>query len=96
MNKYELMIIYKENLDEKEVKEQIELLKEKIAEFKGKVTNEDYWGLKDFAYEMSKQVQGYYDILTLEIEPSEINKVMEWLRHQQETVLKTMLTKLED
>ena len=90
------MIIYKENLSKEEVKKQIELLKEKISEQKGNVANEDFWGLKDFAYEMSKQVQGYYDILTIEIDPSKIDNIMKWLNHQQETVLKTMLTRLED
>lgn len=93
MNKYELMVIYDSGLKEDEVKKNISTLKDKIKDLKGNLTNEDYWGLKDLAYEISKSTKAYYLVLNFEMEPVEAKELSAWLSTE-DSILRDLLTKI--
>jgi small subunit ribosomal protein S6 len=92
MNKYELMVIYNSNLKEDEVKKNISTLKDKIKDLKGEITNEDYWGLKDLAYEISKSTKAYYLVLKIDMEADSAKELTTWLSVQ-DSILRSLLTK---
>jgi len=92
MNKYELMVIYDSSLKEDEVKKNISTLKDKIKELKGSLTNEDYWGLKDLAYEINKASKAYYLVLKADMEADSAKGLNSWLADE-ESILRNLLTK---
>lgn len=94
MNKYELMVLYKSELSDADVKKKIPLLKKEVEEKNGKVLKEDYWGLKSLAYQMEKQLQAYYLVLEFEIESEQIPKLDTWLKREEDSVLRYLLTKV--
>jgi len=93
MNKYELMVIYDSSLKEDEVKKNISTLKDKIKDLKGTLINEDYWGLKDLAYEINKSTKAYYIVLTMELEAGSAKELTAWLSGE-EGILRDLLTKI--
>src|SRR3989344_3839590 len=72
MKAYELMVIYKSELKDAGAKKDLATLTKQITSLKGKVTKEDYWGVKDMAYIMEKQMQGYYAVVNFEIDPTQV------------------------
>jgi small subunit ribosomal protein S6 len=94
MNKYELMVMYKADLKETEVKKNISLLKEYLEKKKGKIVKDDFLGIKDLSYEMEKQTQAYYYVCVFEIDGSEIFEVASFLKRNEEAVLRHLISKV--
>ena len=94
MNMYELMVMYRSGLKEDEVKKNISELNKKITDLKGKVVSEDYWGLKDLAYEIDKSTKAYYNVSKFEMEPESLKEFTKWITMQEGKVLREMITKL--
>lgn len=63
MNKYELMYILLPNLSEDDIKNKNSSLQKIITDKGGKITGVNEWGLRDLAYEIKKQTQGYYVVV---------------------------------
>jgi len=57
---YELMIIISADLREPEAKKVLKEVTDLIEKSGGKITNEDFWGKRDFAYRIGKHSEGYY------------------------------------
>jgi small subunit ribosomal protein S6 len=93
MNKYELMVIYNSGLKEDEVKKNISTLKDKIKDLKGNLTSEDYWGLKDLAYEINKATKAYFLVVKAELEPASAKNLSVWISGQA-SILRNLLTKV--
>lgn len=93
MNKYELMVIYNSGLKEDEVKKSISTLKDKIKDLKGEVTKEDYWGLKDLAYEIKKASKAYYFVVNTDMESDSAKNLTKWVSGQ-DSILRSLLTKV--
>ena len=66
MVKYELTLIFKPNLKDKEQKEIIEKLKKILG---SKKIGVDFWGKKKLAYEIQKQKEGVYCLFSFEASP---------------------------
>ena len=90
------MVIFNPNLQEKQVKEQVTLIKNQIESYKGKLLTEDYWGMKDLAYEMNKELQGYYDVLVLELEADKVNEFTKWINLEMTSLLRHLLSKVNN
>lgn len=75
MTKYELMTIYKINLGESGAKDLSKEVHDLIKSLKGNILNQDFWGKRKFAYEIKHDSEGYYEIIDLEIESSELNNL---------------------
>lgn len=93
MRDYELMLILKENLDEKARKEYLTKLTKIIENGKGKIEEVKELGIKSLAYKIKKEVKGFYFNLFFALTPDKIKEIDQKLRID-ESVLRFLLIKL--
>lgn len=74
MKKYELMYIVKADLDEAARKAEIEKLHAILAKNGAKIGEVKEWGMRNFAYEINKQIKGYYVVVKLTAEVAALNE----------------------
>lgn len=63
MNKYEIMVIVKPNVEDDARAQLSESLKGIITKDNGTIDNVADWGLREFAYEIQDFKKGYYTVL---------------------------------
>lgn len=63
MKKYEIMYILKADLDDASRNELIGKLNDILTVDGGSIDNVNEWGLRDLAYEIKKEVKGYYVVV---------------------------------
>ena len=63
MNKYEIMVIVKPNVEDDARAQLSESLKGIITKDNGTIDNVADWGLREFAYEIQDFKKGYYPVL---------------------------------
>lgn len=63
MNKYELVLVVKPNLEEEALKEEFEKVSALIERFSGTIDKIDDWGKRRLAYEIDKINDGVYRII---------------------------------
>jgi len=90
---YELMTITKIDLGEEKAKEVSKNVQDLIVSLGGKVTKKDFWGKRKLAYEVSHSTEGYYDVMTFEMESGSISKLKAKLNLTQE-ILRYLVTAL--
>lgn len=91
-NTYELMLILRSSIEEKNKERLLELIKKTISP--GKITETKDRGKRTLAYPIKKEKEGNYLLLTLESEGKEIAKLSEALKSV-ETVLRYLLIRKE-
>lgn len=64
MQKYELTLIFKSNLKEEERRKIIDKLEKIIKKGKGKIEKIDCWGKRTLAYEIKKEKDGVFYLLS--------------------------------
>jgi len=69
---YEMMMVLRPNLGEPKTKESIKEIKDAISEGGGEILNEDLWGVRELAYKIKGEDQGYYVVLNFQMEPEEV------------------------
>lgn len=74
MKKYELMYIVKADLDEAARKAEIEKLHAILTKNGAKIGEVKEWGMRNFAYEINKQIKGYYVVVKLTAEVAALNE----------------------
>ncbi len=79
MNKYESVIIIEPNLDEEEIDNIIQKVRD-IIEENGSVTKVEKMGMKKLAYEIRKNKEGYYIVIYFEADPSIIAELERYYR----------------
>ena len=94
INKYELMLIVNPNADEERQKEIVERLRATVETDKGNVAGVDEWGKKKLAYEIKKEPEGVYTIITFTADPATLAEVERVLGITDE-VLRFMTTRLK-
>lgn len=72
MAKYEIIYLFSPQISETEVKTEIAKANGFLTELGGKLTREDYWGLKDLAYEIKHLKQGYYYVAWFELKKNQL------------------------
>ena len=70
MNKYELALVLRPDLEEEAKNAEIQKVQDLITRFEGTVDKIDDWGKKRLAYEIAKQKEGYYIVIDFEANPS--------------------------
>lgn len=70
MNSYELVFILKE--DKEDV---LNKIKQIILDLKGKITSQEKWGKKNFAYRIKKIPSGYYFLWRINITKDKIQEL---------------------
>ena len=74
MNKYEIMFIVKADIAEEEVANVVKSFESIITDMGGKILNSKDLGQKKLAYEIEKQVRGYYHLLNVECESKAVKE----------------------
>lgn len=95
MRKYEVGFIIKPNVDENEVRQTIEKLKNIYIAEKSNILDEFDMGVRELAYEIEKETSGYYYFLNLET-TSEANKEFERICRISEDVLRFMVINIDN
>jgi small subunit ribosomal protein S6 len=75
INKYELMLIVNPNADEERQKEIVERLRTTVEKDKGNIAGVDEWGKKKLAYEIDKEPEGVYTVITFTATPATLTEV---------------------
>ena len=89
MKKYELMCIFKPNLDAEEVDKLIEKLGTVISDFGGSVDSVDKAGRKKLAYDIQNFRDGYFATAILSLPADKVAELKRQLRLN-DNILRTM------
>ena len=68
MSKYELVLVVNAKIEDDARVATVEKVKEYITANGGTITNVDEWGKKRLAYEVQKQIEGFYYFIQFEAE----------------------------
>lgn len=74
MNKYEIMFIVRADITEDEVKNTVKSFEDVLVSMGGKIVNSKELGQRKLAYEIKKQVRGYYHLLNVECDSKAVNE----------------------
>lgn len=95
MKKYELMTIFKPNLDAEEVDKLIEKISSLIVDFGGSVESTDKVGRKKLAYEIQNFRDGYFSTSILSLPADKIAEFKRQLRLN-DNILRTMFMEVSE
>lgn len=76
---YELMVIIDGDLDETAAKAQADSIQERLSQV-GTVATTDFWGRRQFAYEIDHKTEGTYVVYEVTSEPGALDDVERTLR----------------
>ena len=93
MRHYELMVILDPDLEERTIAPSLDRFLTVVTKSGGTVQTE-IWGRRRMAYEIKKQVEGIYAIVTIESEPDAVAELDRQL-NLNESVLRTKLMRPE-
>ena len=88
MRAYELMVILDPDLEERTVSPSLETYLNVVRKDGGSVENVDIWGRRRLAYEIDKNAEGIYAVISLQAEPATIKELDRQLTLN-ESVLRT-------
>ena len=74
MNKYEIMFIVKVDVSEEDEKNTVKTFEKVLTDMGAKITNSKDLGQKKLAYEIKKQVRGYYHLLNVECDSKAVKE----------------------
>jgi small subunit ribosomal protein S6 len=85
---YELMLILDPDLEERTVQPSLDTYLNVVRNDGGTVENIDIWGRRRLAYEIDKNAEGIYAVVTLQAEPATVKELDRQLSLN-ESVLRT-------
>ena len=88
MRAYELMVILDPDLEERTVAPSLDTYLNVVRNDGGTVENVDIWGRRRLAYEIDKNAEGIYAVVTLQAEPATVKELDRQLTLN-ESVLRT-------
>jgi small subunit ribosomal protein S6 len=88
MRNYELMVILDPELEERTVAPSLDTYLNVVRSDGGTVENVDIWGRRRLAYEINKNAEGIYAVVTLQAEPATVKELDRQLTLN-ESVLRT-------
>ena len=95
MTTYETVFIMNPVLSEDQVKETVKKFVDQIKANKGKITNEENWGLKKLKYAIQKKKTGFYYLIEFQTDGQMINDFeVEFKR--EDRVIRWQTVKLEN
>jgi small subunit ribosomal protein S6 len=94
MRTYEIILIFQPDLDESVVNETLEKVNGWISAAGGTVEKTDMWGKKRMAYEIKKQREGNYVMITSNMPPSATAELTSNMRFV-EPILRSMISFVE-
>ena len=94
MRQYELMMILDPEMDERNLGPTVEKMLGVVAKDGGSIYSMDIWGRRRLAYEIRKQAEGIYAVVTLSAESATAQELDRQLGLN-EQVLRTKLLRLD-
>ena len=91
---YESVIICRQDITKNQLDTIISEFKKIIENEKGKILGEEYWGLKNLAYEINKNKKAHYTMLIIETDPNKIEEYERKLRLH-EDIIRFMTIKIK-
>ena len=88
MRAYELMVILDPNLEERTVQPSLDTYLNVVRNDGGTVDNVEVWGRRRLAYEIDKNAEGIYAVVSLQAEPATVKELDRQLTLN-ESVLRT-------
>ncbi len=88
MRAYELMVILDPELEERTVAPSLDTYLNVVRNDGGTVENVDVWGRRRLAYEINKNAEGIYAVVSLQAEPATVKELDRQLTLN-ESVLRT-------
>jgi len=85
---YELMVILDPDLEERTVQPSLDTYLNVVRKDGGSVENIDIWGRRRLAYEIDKNAEGIYAVVTVQAEPATVKELDRQLTLN-ESVLRT-------
>ncbi len=85
---YEVMVILDPNLEERTVGPSLDTYLNVVRQDGGSIENVDVWGRRRLAYEIDKNAEGIYAVVTLQAEPATVKELDRQL-NLNEAVLRT-------
>ena len=95
MNKYESVLIARQDLGTSQVNSLIDSLKEVVSAQGGEVVRVDNWGLKNLAYRIKKNRKGHYVLLNIAA-PAQAVAEYERVMRVNEDIIRYMTIKVEE
>ena len=95
MNKYESVLIARQDLGASQVSNIVSEMSKVIADQGGEVVRVDNWGLKNLAYRIKKNRKGYYVLLNISA-PATAVAEYERVMRVNEDIIRYMTVKVED
>ena len=80
MKNYELLTVFKPNLDAEEVDKNLSKLEETIKSYKGKVVSTDKIGRKKLAYDIQKFRDGFFVTQILQLPADKVSELKNQLK----------------
>ena len=91
---YESVVICRQDITKNQSDIIISEFKKNIEDENGKILSEEYWGLKNLAYEINKNKKAHYNMLIIETHPDKIEEYERKLRLH-EDVIRFMTIKIK-
>lgn len=95
MNKYESVLIARQDLGASQVSSLVDDLKKVVNAQGGEVVRVDNWGLKNLAYRIKKNRKGYYVLLNIAA-PAQAIAEYERVMRVNEDIIRYMTVKVEE
>ena len=95
MNKYESVLIARQDLGASQVNTLVDELKNVISAQGGEVVRVDNWGLKNLAYRIKKNRKGHYVLMNISAPASAVAEYERVMRVN-EDIIRYMTVKVED
>ena len=95
MNKYESVLIARQDLGASQVLSLVDSLKQVVADQGGEVVRVDNWGLKNLAYRIKKNRKGHYVLLNIAA-PAQAVAEYERVMRVNEDIIRYMTIKVEE
>jgi small subunit ribosomal protein S6 len=91
---YEVMVILEPSLEERTIEPSLDKYLNVIRKDGGNVESVDVWGRRRLAYEIAKNAEGIYAVISLAAEPATVKEFDRQL-NLNESVLRTKVTRPE-
>ena len=95
MNRYEMGVVVRADLEPDVFQEEMEKVKGFIARFGGTIDKIDEWGRRKLAYPIAKQTEGVYTFITYSAEGNTVKDVESRLRLM-ETILRFLTIRMDE
>lgn len=89
---YEVMVIIKPELNQKQTDDALSRIRKYFTEAKGTIDHEDVWGKRELAYLIKGHSEGYYAIFYVTMSPDKITEVKKELDLETALIRKLIVT----